>query len=155
MHPRPNKRRAAHGKRSWAFNVLAPWAIGVGALVSFTADAGQDSVSDWNIAPLTARIRATRGLEQEHSVNFSAAATGDLGEAKFNTPLIKEAELVLSGKERADIGLEENEPHGNLKGDGQNSLKLTVGIRAIPQSAFTQILHLNLQKLSKEKKAIS
>ena len=147
MHPRPNKRRAAHGKRSWAFNVLAPWAIGVGALVSFTADAGQDSVSDWNIAPLTARIRATRGLEQEHSVNFSAAATGDLGEAKFNTPLIKEAELVLSGKERADIAIS--------KEMAKNSLKLTVGIRAIPQSAFTQILHLNLQKLSKEKKAIS
>ena len=146
MHPRPNKRRAAHGKRSWAFNVLAPWAIGVGALVSFTADAGQDSVSDWNIAPLTARIRATRGLEQEHSVNFSAAATGDLGKAKFNTPLIREAELVLSGKERADIGLEENEPHSNLKGDGQEFPQVDRRHKSDP----TISIHPNLASQSSE-----
>jgi len=119
MRPRLKKRRAAHGKRSWAFNVLAPWAIGVGALVSFTADAGQDSASDWNIAPITARIRATRALEEQQTINFSAAATGELSEAKFNQPLIKEAELSLSGNERAEIGLEENEPHTNLKGEAQ------------------------------------
>ncbi|MGI9231476.1 MAG: cell wall hydrolase, partial [Methylocystis sp.] len=116
MRPRLKKRRAAQRNRSWAFNVLAPWAIGVGALVSFTADAGQDSARDWNIAPLTARIRASRALEEQQAINFSAAATGELSEVKFTQPLIKEAELSLSGNERAEIGLEENEPHADLKG---------------------------------------
>lgn len=119
MRPRLKKRRAAHGKRSWAFNVLAPWAIGVGALVSFTADAGQDSASDWNIAPLTARIRATRALEEQKTINFSAAATGELNEAKFNEMLIKEAKLSLSGNERSEFGLDENEPRVDLKEDTQ------------------------------------
>jgi len=119
MRPRLKKRRAAQRNRSWAFNVLAPWAIGVGALVSFTADAGQDSARDWNIAPLTARIRASRALEEQQAINFSAAATGELSEVKFTQPLIKEAELSLSGNERAEIGLEENEPHADLKGNTQ------------------------------------
>ncbi len=119
MRPRLKKRRAAQRNRSWAFNVLAPWAIGVGALVSFTADAGQDSARDWNIAPLTARIRASRALEEQQAINFSAAATGELSEVKFTQPLIKEAELSLNGNERAEIGLEENEPHADLKGNTQ------------------------------------
>lgn len=119
MRPRLKKRRAAHGKRSWAFNVLAPWAIGVGALFSFTADAGQDSARDWNIAPLTARIRATQPPENEQAINFSAAATGQLSDSKFNPTLIKETELNLSGRERAEMGLEENEPHADLKEDTQ------------------------------------
>lgn len=43
---------------SWAIGVIAPWWLGVGLLVSFTADAGQDSAQGWNIPPFAARAGA-------------------------------------------------------------------------------------------------
>ena len=41
----------------WVFSVMAPWALGVGVLVSFTAVAGQDPSGDLRVSPLAARAR--------------------------------------------------------------------------------------------------
>ncbi len=40
----------------WAIGVIAPWWLGAGLLVSFTAAAGQDSAQGWNVAPFAARV---------------------------------------------------------------------------------------------------
>jgi hypothetical protein len=40
---------------SWAIGVIAPWLLSAGVLVSFTADAGQDSAQGWNVSPFAAR----------------------------------------------------------------------------------------------------
>lgn len=45
---------------SWAISVIAPWWLGAGLLVSFTAAAGQDPSQDWNIAPHVARMQMAR-----------------------------------------------------------------------------------------------
>jgi spore germination cell wall hydrolase CwlJ-like protein len=45
---------------SWAFGVIAPWWLGAGLLVSFTASAGQDSAQGWNVSPPLARARGER-----------------------------------------------------------------------------------------------
>ena len=39
----------------WALGVVAPWCLGMGLLVSFTADAGQDFASGASLAPIQAR----------------------------------------------------------------------------------------------------
>ncbi len=43
---------------SWACGVVAPWCLGAGLLVSFTADAGQDASIGASIAPLAIRAAA-------------------------------------------------------------------------------------------------
>ncbi|WP_201281612.1 cell wall hydrolase [Methylosinus sp. Ce-a6] len=45
---------------SWAIGVIAPWWLGAGLLVSFTAAAGQDPSQGWNIPPHVARMQTAR-----------------------------------------------------------------------------------------------
>jgi hypothetical protein len=40
---------------SWAIGVIAPWWLGAGLLVSFTADAGQRPADGWSLSPFVAR----------------------------------------------------------------------------------------------------
>ena len=104
---------------SWAFATLAPWALGVGVLVSFTADAGQDSAADWNVAPLTARARQAGAADSEIGL-AQAAAGGRLAPVAALAP-IQTARLEIGASE--DLAREPNEnadelsPRRDLKVD--------------------------------------
>ncbi len=104
----------------WAFSVMAPWALGVGVLVSFTADAGQDSSGDWNVAPMTARARATGGPAAYQFASFGEVATGELGLGGQTRALVQSARLVVGAQEDVRSIPDEREPHVDLKPDVKN-----------------------------------
>lgn len=104
----------------WAFNVMSPWALGVGLLVSFTADAGQESASDWNVAPLTARARATAAPATFQLASFGEVATGDLGLSGQTRALAQSARLMVGAPDDLRFIPDEREPHVDLKPDVKN-----------------------------------
>jgi len=104
----------------WAFNVMAPWALGVGVLVSFTADAGQDSAGDWDVAPLTARARATNAPAPFRLASFGDAATGDFGISGQSRALVQSARLMVGAPEDIRSIPDESEPHVDLKPEMKN-----------------------------------
>lgn len=81
---------------SWAIGVIAPWWLGIGLLVSFTADAGQDSAQGWNIPP------------------FAARAGGD---AASLANRVRTARLTVGELEDLHAPRDEREPHVALKPD--------------------------------------
>ena len=115
MRPRSKKPKFSRVKGSWAFTIMAPWALGVGVLVSFTADAGQDSASDWNVAPLTARLRATGDNNLDQPFNFAQAVSGNLGHAPPQDHILTSANLAPSVSDDED--LQETQPQRDLKSE--------------------------------------
>ncbi|MBI1867349.1 MAG: cell wall hydrolase [Methylocystis sp.] len=89
---------------NWAVRVIAPWCLGVGALVSFTADAGQDPGQGWNVAPLAARTSA-RGAGD--------GLTGDTG--LDGRGRLESAHLIVGAPEDFRSIQDEREPHIDLK----------------------------------------
>ena len=107
MRRLPSSHRVQSLKPSWALAAIAPWALGMGVLVSFTADAGQDAAGDANVALLTARSRDARGADvAASSGGFANAAAGDFG-AENRRNLI-EARLLVGAPE--DLRSERPEP---------------------------------------------
>jgi hypothetical protein len=104
----------------WVFTVLAPWVLGVGLLVSFTAVAGQDSTADWNVAPLTARVRGSGADARVSLASFGRAASGELGAATENRALIQTARLIVGQPDDLRSIPDEREPHVNLKPEANN-----------------------------------
>ena len=98
----------------WAVSVMAPWALGVGLLVSFTAAAGQDPTADWKLSPLAARAPGAL------TIGFSEAASGDYGFYGETRARIQEARLVVGGAQENAIDPDEREPHVDLKPDVKN-----------------------------------
>jgi hypothetical protein len=95
--------------------VIAPWFLGVGVLVSFTAAADQNSADDWNVAPLTARLAgAGRPLA------FGAPLTGDIGLYGQGLPLVQTARLAVGEPGDFPSLSDEREPHLELKPSAQN-----------------------------------
>jgi spore germination cell wall hydrolase CwlJ-like protein len=94
---------------------MAPWALGVGVLVSFTASAGQDAAGDWNVAPLTARARATARPAAFQFASFGEAATGELGLAGQSRALVQSARLMVGAPDDLRAIPDESEPHVDLK----------------------------------------
>ena len=93
---------------SWAVGVVAPWCLGVGLLVSFTASAGQDPAALSRKAPLTARVEA--------SVEGSSLASALYGE--INRPMaapLQLARLDVGGPYDLHAATDESEPHDALK----------------------------------------
>jgi spore germination cell wall hydrolase CwlJ-like protein len=81
----------------WAAAVVAPWCLAFGALVSFTASAGQDPTSGWNRAPRVAALGVFDG--------------GDPGtRAGTETARLDEG----SPLQLHDLP-DEREPHGDIK----------------------------------------
>jgi spore germination cell wall hydrolase CwlJ-like protein len=119
MRRLPKPRRVHHLKPSWALAALAPWALGMGVLVSFTADAGQDFAGDANIAPLTARSRDLRAAGIETPTRFADAAAGDFGTAKRRN-LIEARLIVGEPEETRPEPEDENEPRVELKPNTRN-----------------------------------
>jgi spore germination cell wall hydrolase CwlJ-like protein len=109
---------------SWAIGVIAPWWLAVGALVSFTASAGQDATQGWNVAPHLAR----RGAEARIlSARLSVGEPEDLRAA----PDEREPHVAL----KPDAGLFPEVDRTN-KGDPLVSLRPTFETRA-PSGAET------------------
>ena len=110
MRGQSRTRFVRRGVAPWVFSVTAPWALGVGVLVSFTAVAGQDPVADWRVSPLAARAPGALTL------GFSEAASGDYGFYGQTRAQIQQARLVVGGPEEGVV-LDEREPHVDLKPD--------------------------------------
>ncbi len=104
----------------WALSVMAPWALGVGVLVSFTASAGQDAAGDWNVAPLTARARAAAKPATFQLASFGEAATGELGLSGQSRALVQSARLMVGAPDDLRAIPDESEPHVDLKPDVRN-----------------------------------
>lgn len=111
MRRQSRTRVVRRGIAPWVFSVTAPWALGVGMLVSFTAAAGQDPIADWKVSPLAAR--APGGL----SLGFSEAASGDYGFYGQTRAQIQEARLIVGAPEENGGAPDEREPHVDLKPD--------------------------------------
>ncbi len=94
---------------SWAVGVVAPWCLGVGVLVSFTASAGQDPTANARKAPLAARVEAS-----VEGASLAAALNGDLAGARANAPL-QLASLDVGGPFDPHSAPDEREPHAELK----------------------------------------
>ncbi|MEF3367050.1 cell wall hydrolase [Methylocystis sp. 9N] len=91
----------------WVFSVMAPWALGVGVLVSFTAVAGQDPVGDWRRSPLAARV------SPDADAGLGEAASGGFG----GKALVHQARLMVGAREDISPIPDEREPHVELKPD--------------------------------------
>jgi len=94
---------------------IAPWFLGLGALVSFTAVAGQDSAGDWNVAPLTARARAAAGPPV-----LGNPITGDIGLYGQGRALQQTARLAVGSPDDFRSIPDEREPHVELKPNVKN-----------------------------------
>ena len=114
MRPRSKSRLVSRVVPTWALATLAPWALGVGVLVSFTADAGQDSATDWNVAPLTARVRLAAA--QSDASFADAVAGGKTMPAEPLTP-IQTARLEIGAAEELTADPDESAPRAELKAD--------------------------------------
>jgi len=113
MRRRSRSRLVSRLIPSWAFATLAPWALGVGVLVSFTADAGQDSAADWNVAPLTARARQADAAESEIGL-AQAVAGGRMAPVAALAP-IQTARLEIGAQEDLTEVPDELAPRVDLK----------------------------------------
>jgi hypothetical protein len=94
---------------SWSVDVIAPWFLSVGLLMSFTASAGQDTTTGWNDAPLTAR--AMGGVSAN---SLATALSGDLARTQGG-PRVELARLTDGGPFDLHTPSDEREPHIDLK----------------------------------------
>lgn len=100
----------------WAMGVIAPWCLGMGMLVSFTADAGQGAVRSGSLAALTARAAA----QPDDLVPLqSLALTGDLGNygMRDERPPVRLASFEEGESEDFHDAADEIEPRTTLKPD--------------------------------------
>jgi spore germination cell wall hydrolase CwlJ-like protein len=98
---------------SWAISVIAPWCLGMGLLVSITADAGQNATIGGSFAVLDSRAppQPTDLIPAE-----TVALTGDVGGFGIaGDPLVKPVSFDLG--QPADFAAvdDEIEPRGDLK----------------------------------------
>ncbi len=94
----------------WALGVVAPWCLGAGVLMSFTADAGQDYVSGASIAPIDARAAlAPRDLVP------SSALAGNLGSFASTRGVFREARLAIGPAAEFHSVPDELSPRAALK----------------------------------------
>ena len=102
--------RMGRSRIGWALGVVAPWCLGVGVLMSFTADAGQDYISGASIAPIDARAAlAPRDLVP------SSALTGNLGSFASTRGVLREARLAIGPAAEFHSAPDELSPRTALK----------------------------------------
>jgi len=94
----------------WAVGVVAPWCLGVGVLVSFTASAGQDPTAFSRKAPLTARVEAS-----VEGASLASALYGDLSGERAPLAPLQLARLDVGGPYDLHTAPDEREPHVELK----------------------------------------
>ena len=79
----------------WAVGVVAPWCLGIGFIVSVTADAGQDVVSGASLAPIIARA----ARQPTDLVPRGDILAGNLGMFGSGRGLLREARLAIGAPE--------------------------------------------------------
>ncbi|MHB8885600.1 MAG: cell wall hydrolase [Methylovirgula sp.] len=100
---------------SWAVGVVAPWCLGVGLVVSISADAGQDITFGATIAPIS-MAAVTKPMDLVPTTSGGSAF--DLirqAEREAQAPRIVEARLVLGAPEEFTRFPDEHEPRMALK----------------------------------------
>ena len=103
--------RMGRTRIGWALGVVAPWCLGMGVLVSITADAGQDFISGATLAPLEARAPTMpRDL-----IPRGPALSGDIGLYGAARGLLREARLNVGPPEEFRMAPEERAPRLALK----------------------------------------
>jgi spore germination cell wall hydrolase CwlJ-like protein len=90
---------------------VAPWCLGIGFVVSVTADAGQDVVSGASLAPIVARA----ALQPVNLVPRGDILAGDLGMFGSGRGLLREARLALGAPEDFATVPDEIAPRTDLK----------------------------------------
>ncbi len=98
------------GKNAWAASVIAPWCLAAGALVSFTADAGQEVPSGASRAPKS----TIAAVMPKDLVPSPHAMTSSFGGA-FGRGMLHEARLILGATEQIAALPDEVEPRADLK----------------------------------------
>jgi spore germination cell wall hydrolase CwlJ-like protein len=96
---------------SWAVGVIAPWCLGVGVMVSFTAAAGQDSGIGASIAPRSFAVTAA----PVDLIPSIASMRESFGLAKPSRGRVQLASLQLGDKGDIYYTPEEVEPRKELK----------------------------------------
>ncbi|MCC0004371.1 MAG: cell wall hydrolase [Methylobacteriaceae bacterium] len=94
----------------WALGVVAPWCLGMGLLVSFTADAGQDFASGASLAPIEARAAL-----QPRDLVPSSALAGNLGSFGSRRGILREARLAIGPSAEFHSTPDELTPRAKLK----------------------------------------
>ncbi|MEA2840399.1 MAG: hypothetical protein QOF41_1729 [Methylobacteriaceae bacterium] len=95
----------------WALGVVAPWCLGIGFVVSVTADAGQDVVSGASLAPIVARAAS----QPADLVPRGDILAGDLGVFGSGRGILREARLAIGAPEDFSAVPDEIAPRGDLK----------------------------------------
>lgn len=95
---------------SWAVNAAAPWCLGAGLLVSFTADAGQEVPTGASRAPLSAAAAVMPEKLAPEPRLYAASFGGHSGRG-----LLHEARLMIGAPEQLTGQSDEVEPRADLK----------------------------------------
>jgi len=91
--------------------VVAPWCLGIGFVVSVTADAGQDVVSGASLAPIVARA----AMQPTDLVPRGDVLAGNLGMFGSGRGLLREARLAIGAPEDFRAVPDEIAPRTDLK----------------------------------------
>jgi spore germination cell wall hydrolase CwlJ-like protein len=91
--------------------VVAPWCLGIGFVVSVTADAGQDVVSGASLAPIVARA----AMQPTDLVPRGDVLAGNLGMFGSGRGLLREARLAIGPPEDFRAVPDEIAPRTDLK----------------------------------------
>ncbi|MDE2365072.1 MAG: cell wall hydrolase [Hyphomicrobiales bacterium] len=94
----------------WALGVVAPWCLGMGLLVSFTASAGQDYESGVSRAPID-----SRAVLQPDDLVPSSALIGNLGSFASTRGVLREARLSIGPASELMTLPDEIDPRTTLK----------------------------------------
>src|SRR5947209_6512587 len=95
----------------WAAGVVAPWCLGIGFVVSVTADAGQDVISGASRAPIIARA----AMQPADLVPRGDILAGNLGMFGSGRGLLREARLAIGAPEDFSAIPDEIAPRTDLK----------------------------------------
>ena len=105
--------RMGRSRLTWAVGVIAPWCLGLGLVVSFTADAGQDASIGASLAQLASRAPyAPLDLIPATSVDLRPS-----GHGRLPTDAISLASLFVGEAEELKAASDEVDPRADLKRD--------------------------------------
>jgi len=125
----------------WALGVVAPWCLGMGLLVSFTADAGQDFTSGASLAPIEARAAL-----QPRDLVPSSALSGNLGSFGSRRGILREARLAIGPSAEFHAAPDEMTPRAKLKPRPGNFPQVVRNTKADPFVALRPSFESRLKK---------
>ena len=103
--------RMGRSRLTWAVGVIAPWCLGLGLVVSFTADAGQDASIGATLAPIASRAPSAP-LDLIPATSWERRPFG-LG--RLPADAISLASLAIGEAEDLKVASDEVDPRADLK----------------------------------------